>query len=244
MHDVLLLMILISSLAYIFGGVLILLKKNWPSSHLSAMTALSAGLLLSIAILDLIPDTGKDLSDNSMFIMAGFVLMYVIQLISRGHAAGEGQKKENRPLTGLSTGMLLHNFFEGLSIGMSYEVNVHLGLIVSLALVIHKIPEGLAYSSAMMASSHKRTRTAGSLMIQGASLWLGAGCAVLMATSQAVNEMMTAIALSIISGIFLYIGGSSLLPAVNSKSFRWIPYFFIGGIMFYIVFHHFAKVLS
>jgi hypothetical protein len=57
MSTVLFIVVFISSVAYILGGMIVLIKKNWSQTSVLAITAMSAGLLLSIAILDLIPDT-------------------------------------------------------------------------------------------------------------------------------------------------------------------------------------------
>ncbi|HET7578503.1 MAG TPA: ZIP family metal transporter [Bacillales bacterium] len=248
MSGAVLIVILISSLAYILGGALVLFKKNWSSQGLSSLTALSAGLLLSIAILDLIPDTSAELANNSVFIMLGFLIMYGIHIWSKMKAsesdANGTDYHEKEAFTGLSAGMLVHNFFEGLAIGMSYAVNFHFGVLVSVALIVHKIPEGLSYTSAMLASLRNRGKTAVFLLIQGAFIWLGAGSAVFLWDVRNIGEQGVAVILSMIAGIFLYLGGTSLLPVANAKPFPSVPYFFLGGVVFYFIFHDLATALG
>lgn len=240
MNEVVLIVVFISSVAYIFGGFSVLFKKNWNGQGLFAITALSAGLLLSIAILDLIPDTQEDLKNNCLYVLLGFILMYFIQQLSK-------MKKDSlssSSITGISVGMMLHNLFEGLSIGISYTVNMHLGIVVTIALILHKIPEGLAFTSTMLAASGNRKRISIYLLIQALFTWLGAGTALLLSRMHTIQATWSAIPLAITAGIFLYLGGTSLLPSVNKQSDRRIPFFFLGGILLYFVFHGISEALS
>jgi zinc transporter ZupT len=140
--------------------------------------------------------------------------------------------------------MLLHNFFEGLAIGISYSANFKLGVIVSIALVIHKIPEGLSYTSAMLAFLNGRRKTVIYLIIQGIFTWLGAGSAILLSELRDLQQQIVAIALSITAGIFLYLSGTSLLPTINQRTFKSTPLFFLSGILLYFILHNIAEALS
>lgn len=243
MTPIVTLVVFLSSLAYILGGFLVLLKRNWSENNLMSLVALSAGLLLAIALLDLIPDTESLLKNSNLFVMIGFLTMYVIFLSTKPNK-NNPTTNHNIVITGLLVGMLLHNFFEGLSIGISYSVNFRLGVIVSIALVIHKIPEGLSYSSAMLASINNRKKTAIYLIMQGLSTWCGAGAAIFLSELKGTREQIVAIALSLTAGIFLYLGGTTMLPAINQKTYKKIPLFFVGGILFYFVLHSLSEALS
>lgn len=141
---------------------------------------------------------------------------------------------------GLTLGMLLHNFFEGLSIGISYSASFELGIFVSIALIIHKIPEGLSYASVLLAFLNGRKKTAIYLIIQGVFTFLGAGSAIFLSQLKNHQEMIVAIGLSITAGIFLYLSSTLLLPIINSGTFKRIPLFFVGGILLYFALHSLA----
>jgi zinc transporter ZupT len=221
-----------------------LFQKNWPEKTLLSLIALSAGLLLSIALLDLIPDAQKDISNSSLFVLIGFLMMFFVFLPGKSKSYNSPENSNHAAATGLSLGMLLHNFFEGLSIGVSYAATFKLGIIVSIALVIHKIPEGLSYTSAMLAFLNGRRKTAIYLIIQGIFTWIGAGCALILSGWKDFQEPAVAIGLSITAGIFLYLSSTLLLPIINQGSFKRIPFFFIGGILLYFILHSIAEVLG
>jgi zinc transporter ZupT len=238
------LVVFISSLAYILGGFLVLFKNNWSEKNIISLISLSAGLLLSIALIDLIPDAQKDVNNNGVYVIIGFLIMYFVFLSVKSNSQNEQGNSEKASAIGLSIGMLLHNFFEGLSIGISYSVTFKLGLIVSIALVIHKIPEGLSFSSVFMAFLKGRRKTVINLIIQGIFTWLGAGSAILLSAFKGFQGQMVAIALSITAGIFLYLSGTSLLPSTNQRNYKSTPLFFLGGILLYFILHSVADALS
>lgn len=233
------LVVLISTLAYILGGFLVLIRKNWSEKTLLSLVALSAGLLLSIAILHLIPHAQHDINNSGLFVIIGFLIMYFIFLPSLNSKNGV-ENNNNAAVSGLTTGMLLHNFFEGLSIAVSYSASFELGVVVSIALIIHKIPEGLSYTSVMLAFLNGRKKTAIYLIIQGIFTWLGAAMAIFLAGFQELQESIVAIGLSITAGIFLYLSGTLLLPLMNRGTFKSTPLFFIGGIMLFFIMHSIA----
>ncbi|WP_026574966.1 ZIP family metal transporter [Bacillus sp. UNC438CL73TsuS30] len=201
------------------------------------MVALSAGLLLSIALLDLIPEVQEGIHNSSLFILIGFLIMYFIFLPTTSNGKNGLDNSDTATLRGLTIGMLLHNFFEGLSIGISYSASFELGVFVSIALVIHKIPEGLSYTSVMLAFLNGRKKTTIYLIVQGIFTWVGAGSAILLSGLKDHQEQIVAIGLSITVGIFLYLCGTLLLPLINRGTFKSTPLFFIGGILLYLVLH-------
>ncbi|MED1472576.1 ZIP family metal transporter [Bacillus salipaludis] len=202
-----------------------------------SLVALSAGLLLSIALLDLIPEVQEGIHNSSLFILIGFLIMYCISLPTTSNGKNGLENSDIATVRGLSIGMLLHNFFEGLSIGISYSASFELGVFVSIALVIHKIPEGLSYTSVMLAFFNGRKKTTIYLIIQGIFTWLGAGSAILLSGLKGHQEQIVAIGLSITAGIFLYLCGTLLLPLINRGTFKSTPLFFLGGILLYLVLH-------
>ncbi|MDR6997806.1 ZIP family metal transporter [Neobacillus niacini] len=231
------LVVLISSLAYILGGFLVLLRKNWSEKTLLSLVALSAGLLLSIALLDLIPEGQEGINHSSLFVLVGFLIMYFVFLPVIFNGKNGLENSDNATIRGLSIGMLLHNFFEGLSIGISYTASFELGVFVSITLIIHKIPEGLSYTSVMLAFFNGRKKTAIYLIIQGIFTWLGAGSAIFLSEFKDFQEQIVAIGLSITAGIFLYLSGTLLIPLINRGTFKSTPLFFIGGILLFFVLH-------
>jgi zinc transporter ZupT len=246
LNSILILVVLISSVAYILGGMIILIKINWSQTSVLALTAMSAGLLLAIALLDLIPDTQNEIKNSSFYILVGFIIMYLISFTANFWKKDKGDQIgfEGSSMIGISVGMSLHNFFEGLSLGVSYAISVKLGIVVSIALILHKIPEGISYSSSVLALSRNRKKTVIYLFIQGLCMWVGTGLSILLAHFTEISEKFIAIPIAITAGIFLYLGGTALLPVTNKIPDKKIPIAFLSGIIFYFIFHGISEYLG
>ncbi|MBT2698565.1 ZIP family metal transporter [Bacillus sp. ISL-40] len=245
MSIVLFIVVFISSVAYILGGMIVLIKKNWSQTSVLAIAAMSAGLLLSIAILDLIPETQAELKNSSLFIMLGLIFMYLVSYLSKASKKGKGNNEfDDGSMLGISLGMSLHNFLEGLSIGVSYSISVNLGIMVSFALVLHKIPEGITYAASVLAITQNHKKTVINLLYQGLFMWLGVGMSILLSYFIEINEKALAIPIAIIAGIFLYLGGTALLPMTNKITNRNIPISFVSGVIIYIIFHSISEFLG
>lgn len=245
MSTVLFIVVFISSVAYILGGMIVLIKKKWSQTSVLAITAMSAGLLLSIAILDLIPDTQEELNNNSLFIMLGLILMYIVSYFSNASKKGKSENELNGDsMLGISLGMSLHNLFEGISIGVSYAISVDLGIMVSFALILHKIPEGITYATSVFAITQNRKKTIMNLLYQGLLMWLGVGLSIMLSYFTEIDEKFIAIPIAMIAGIFIYLGGTALLPVANKLSNRKIPISFVSGVLIYFIFHSISEVLG
>jgi zinc transporter ZupT len=245
MSTVLFIVVFISSVAYILGGMIVLIKKNWSEISVLSITAMSAGLLLSIAILDLIPDTQEELKNNSLFIMLGLILMYLVSYFSKVSKKGKTDSGfDGNSMLGISLGMSLHNFFEGLSIGVSYAISINLGIMVSFALILHKIPEGVTYATSVFAITQNRKKTFINLLYQGLLMWLGVGVSILLSYFTEIDEKFIAIPIAMIAGIFIYLGGTALLPVANKLSNKKIPISFVSGVIIYFVFRSISEFLG
>jgi zinc transporter ZupT len=232
--------VLLIAVANVLGGIVVLIKKNWSERAMNALMAVSAGLLLSITIVDLIPQVIAEEPISPIFVLAGIMIMFFFQqfVSPHFHFGEETHRNGNKKSTafGAFFGMLIHTFFEGLAIVVSSELHIHLGLTVLIAVLLHKIPEGLMISSIVFAMSQDKKKAIGAVLILGISTLAGGGTALLLTGFPSLPyEQMVALVISFIAGIFLYVAGTNLLPVVNSAEDRPISLFFFLGILFYFL---------
>lgn len=231
------LLVVVTSLANILGGVLITLKKSWSRNALNAFMALGAGFLLAIALLDLLPESLKVSSTNAYYVLAGFLAVHLFQhVISTHFHFGEethhGHQHGSR--IGIMIGMLTHTFFDGVAIASGFEVNVSLGALVFLAVLLHKIPDGITIASITLASNGSRRKALFAAIYLGISTLLG-GIAVLLLGEAVNSETLVGIALAFSAGVFLYVGATDLLPVVNATENRKNSLFVFLGIIVFLI---------
>src|SRR3989442_4963242 len=105
-------------------------------------------------------------------LLLGYLFVHAAEHVMVGHFHfGEETHHEHwvEPVVGTTAllGLLLHAFFDGVSIGSGFIVKPELGILVAIAIFLHKIPEGYTVASIMTAAG-RSPREAG-----WSAAWLG-----------------------------------------------------------------------
>ncbi len=234
-----LLYVFLAAAANVIGGLVFLLRRHWSRSGLHALIALSAGMLMAIAILDFIPESLEHESSSPIFILIGVSVIYFFQQYVAGHFhfGEETHAPDHKKSTavGAMAGMLIHTFFDGLSIVASFTVDMRLGITVFIAVLLHKIPDGLTISSIIFIHSKNKTTAMGAAFLLGISTLTGALAAFMLSDFYLPGEQTVAVAIAFSAGVFLYVAATDLLPVVNASGDRRAALFFFIGILLYLV---------
>lgn len=129
-------------------------------------------------------------------------------------------------------GLLLHTVFDGIAIGAGFLTSHHVGVVMFLAVIFHKLPEGFS-ASALMLASGRTSRSA--LMSAG---MLGVATVVGTVLALAVGSLDAAWAqtfLTLATGSFLYIGCSDMIPATNKGQDRRAVVLVVVGVLTFII---------
>jgi zinc and cadmium transporter len=104
----------------------------------------------------------------------------------------------------------VHNFGDGIAIAAAFLQSTHLGLITSVAVLLHELPEELADYAVLRESKMPKRRSLWWLAIVQMTAGLGAAITLLGATLGTGRGIVLAIA----GGTFIYIAVVELLPDV------------------------------
>lgn len=216
-------LVLITALANLLGGVIVV-RRKWSAQSLNYLMAFSAGFLLTIAILDLIPEGIDKASGNSVFILLGFLTLFAFQriLTTHFHFGYETHKEklsEKAAGIGAYIGMGIHSFFDGVSIVAGFEVSGQLGFLVFTAVLLHKIPDGLTISSIVLAAFGDKKKAFTASVVLAFSTILGGGVVWMLSNTgiapEGISESIARMGLSFSAGVFIYVAATDLLPVVN-----------------------------
>ena len=235
-------LVFLSALANVLGGLLVVARKTWSEQSIGKLLGFSAGFLVAIALLDLIPESLEIHEANAFFILLGLLSVYFLGLATSGHNHGEmtlhhAHGTSRHGATGLLGGMLIHTFFDGASIVAAFDVDHHIGVLVFLAVIRHKIPDGLTIATLIMANTKNRSKAMWSSAALGISTLVGA---IFMAFLLALNvpwnpEELAAIALAFSAGAFLFVAIGDILPEIHHQSKAVVTWSVLLGIAVYIV---------
>ncbi len=239
---------LLASGAEVIGGMVVAVRRSWPVRIQGYLLALSAGFLLALVFFELIPESLSILgSSASLYIVAGFGLLHFFEHTIVGHLHfGEETHTEIMVsrVASLSafTGLFIHSLFDGVAIASGLEYNYQIGLLVFLAILLHKIPEGFTIASIMIAAKETRTNSFVASIAIGVATMIGIVLVLLIA---GMGADMVGIAFAFSAGAATYVGASDLIPEINRSKNRIIPVIvFAGMVLFYVTKQALLLILS
>lgn len=135
-----------------------------------------------------------------------------------------------------SLALIIHNIPEGILTFSATSTNVSLGLVLALSIMFHNIPEGISVSIPIYYSTNSKLKAFFYTFISGFSEIVGAIITYLFLFKY-INYNFLSIILALTIGIMLYISFFELLPtALSYKNKKRSLCFFIIGYIFMLFF--------
>lgn len=229
---------LIAAGAEVLGGALVVLRKQWPRKVQEYLLALSAGFILALVFVELLPESIHAVGmEASLYMLLGYAVLHFFEHTIVGHLHfGEETHHEVMvsKVASFSTfgGLLIHAFFDGFAISVGMQFDFYLGMLIFVAVLLHKIPEGLTIATVMLASNQPRRTALLASVAVGAATLVGVLSVFLLAT---IDEAVVGIAFAFSAGVATYVGASDLIPEINHSRNRVIPLMvFAGMLLFYL----------
>ena len=246
---------LLAAGANVLGG-LVLVKSGahrLGERALKNLVALGAGFMLAAIFIEILPESvniwtnsgrGDSASEAVLGAMTLLLLGYLlIQLVEHTiaphfHFGAETHPESiMRPSAAYTAvgGLWIHTFFDGVSIASAFLVNFKVGLLVFIAILLHKMPEGFTVASIMLASGRSTRKALIATAAIGAATLAGV-ITVALLDSRMADAVRYALPFS--AGVTLYVAASDLIPEVNHKEERnpWVSIVvFVGVALFYLL---------
>lgn len=199
--------ILFDGLAALAGG---LVGEAWLARHRAGWIGFAAGTLLGATLLDILPEAVEASGATALsWALASFVLMALFEwTVSHRHRRGPAAPVLPAALLGSDA---LHNLGDGAAIAASFVSSPRLGVLTTLAVILHEVPEELGDYVLLRAAGVSRRRAL--LALAGVQLTAALGAAATLAAWSAFAHL-SGVVLAIAAGTFLYIAATDLLPAV------------------------------
>jgi zinc transporter ZupT len=237
---------IVVALAEVLGGVFLVYRRRWTQRTDEILLALGAGFILALVFLNLIPASYDTLGTSAaLYMLIGFSILHFFEHTVVGHLHFGEETHSHVMVSRVASlsavaGLFIHAFFDGFSISIGMQFNYLLGLLIFIAVLLHKIPEGLTIASIMMSASFPRQKVLIAIFGIGLSTMVGILGALVFSS---VDAKFTGIALAISSGTIVYVGASDLIPEINKSKDRIPPLVVFGGIVLYYFSERFLEGL-
>lgn len=230
---------LIGSIGALIGGLILLSREKFALRISHLLSSFAAGVLLGTAFFDLLPEALHEGEEHGIDIffwtLFGIVIFF---LLERGihwfhhheeHHEHEKESKSTLPL--IIIGDTMHNFIDGVVIAATFMANAPLGVITTLAVFAHEVPQEIGDFGLMLHKGLAKKKIVLVNIVSAVFAFIGAIGTYLLGN---ILEGYISVLLAITAGFFIYIASSDLIPEIHyekRKGFAfWEVVLFFTGI--------------
>lgn len=205
----------IGSVFSLAGGIILLQNKKLAAKLGHYGAPFAAGTLLAAAFLDLLKESG---SPGLNFALLGILIFFLLERFLswfHHHHLHEAGSQHDSKISMIIIGDTLHNFIDGLAIGAAFLVSPQAGIVASLAVAAHEIPQEIGDFSLLLSKGLARKKV---LLVNLISATAAIISAVLVFIFGSHFKFNTQPLLGLIAGIFIYIAVSDIIPEIHQKT--------------------------
>lgn len=209
---------------FIVIGALIALLVNKKSKVIEFSIGLAFGVIVALIVTDLLPEIFENLGFRYIYVfligtVLGFGILKVLDNFIPDHHEHKMSKEEiNENLVHIgvmtSVALILHNVIEGMAVYSSCLSNAGLGIALTLGIGFHNIPLGMVIASSFYHSTKNLKRTVITVLIVSLSTFLGGVVMYLLKLTE-ISSMLLGILLSLTLGMLIFIVIDELLPKMS-----------------------------
>lgn len=222
-----LLLTLITGLFLIVGSIIVFLSKN-NDKLVNFSISMAFGVILMLIMLELLPESYELMNESIngnisyilifIFVIIGILILKLLDLFIPDHdLENESEKEKNENLFHIgivsSIALILHNLIEGMAIYSTVITSFEMGLMLVIGVGLHNIPMGMVVTSTFYKANNSKFKTFCMIFIIAISTFIGGLIMFLMSTL--ITNTVLAILLCITLGMLIYIIIFELLPEMK-----------------------------
>jgi zinc and cadmium transporter len=203
------------------GAAAVVRRQRRSLRAIETSLAFGAGFMLAVVVVGILPTVfASGRAEPAIAILAGYLLVHLAQhvLVPHFHFGEETHHVTRAAAVSALFGLSLHSFFDGVAIASGFLESPGLGLLLFLAVLLHKLPEGVAIAIVSQAPRQA----------VGAAAVLGLATVLGVALTE-VLEPLRVHGLGLAAGVTLYVAASNLVPEFQAKPGWTLPAAFFGG---------------
>lgn len=239
--------VFIVSILSLVGIFTLSLNKNLFHKVLLILVAFAAGSMLGAAFFDLIPEILEKLEVERVMILIvlGILVFFIIERFIHWHHCHINHNNHKHHPIGYLTliGDGVHNLGDGAIIAAAFLTDFGLGVVATIAILLHEIPQEISDFAILIKSGFSRTKAILFNFLTAITAFIGA---LITFYASAFVENIIPSLLAVAAGGFLYIAMTDLIPELkkeeDTKKLLLQTVFLIIGlvIIFYAgeLFHH------
>ena len=188
-----LLLSILAGLGTLLGSILIFIPKLNKRDYIPLFLSISATIMLTFSILDLIPESIIYIRSNTRPLKSLFILSFI--------------------------SLAIHNFPEGIATFLSSMVSIRLGLSLSFGIMLHNIPEGICISLPLYQATKNKKKVLLTTFIASIAEPTGAIISYMFLKNY-INNLTISIILLFVAGLMITLSINNIYKEVlNNKKY-------------------------
>jgi zinc transporter ZupT len=201
-------------------GILVISRYGaWGTANATYFKAFAAGVLIGVSLLHLIPESLHANEGASVYLLAGFLMLYLLNRFLHRFICHEGE------CAPYAVGLLpvlaigLHSLVDGVIHAVTFNVSIFTGAVAALGMVLHEFPEGIV-SFVLLRNGGLSRRKAMLIAFLAAAVTTPLGALLAFPFVDRVGRALLDNLLALSAGALVYVGASHLLPDVEAEARR------------------------
>ena len=220
----------LACLVTMIGIYVIRRYEKWGLDNIAYFMSFAAGVLISVALIHLIPKSFTMNETAPVYLLTGFFSLYLVNRFLNTYVCQEPNRVNYSlglvPMLGIG----FHSFLDGIIYSVAFNVSVFTGVLAAIGMVLHEFPEGIVTFLLLERSgfsTHKSTLYAS----LAAAFTTPFGALVSYPFISRVSNITLGALLAISAGALVYVGASHLLPAVEKEQKKYTLISLLSGIV-------------
>jgi zinc and cadmium transporter len=214
-------------LSVVCAALLLLVPEDHHPRILPHGVSFALGALLSVAFLDLLPDAlttagSEHIESLLATVLIGILGFFLLEklLIWRhchaDHCETHSEDYFHQPAgTLIVVGDAIHNFVDGILIAAAFLTDINLGIITSLAVAAHEIPQEVGDFAILLQSGYGRGKALAYNLLSSLATMVGGILAFF--SLEHIHGWLPYI-LALAASSFIYIAVADLIPSLHQKT--------------------------
>lgn len=215
-----------SLLSLLLAAILALsARPNW----VPVLVSYAIGALLGASLLEVLPEAvemGGDIHTVAKALLGGILLFFLLEKlvlwrhchdeVCEAHGShGDYQHDHGRSGLMITVGDTFHNFVDGIIIAGAFLVDFRLGVVTSLAIIAHEIPQEIGDFLILLHSGYTRTQALLLNFLTGVATMVGA---LVGYYALSMLDGWTPVLLGLAGASMLYVALSDLIPGLHKRA--------------------------
>ncbi|MBQ3468571.1 MAG: ZIP family metal transporter [Bacilli bacterium] len=216
---------------FILIGSVISFVSNSKEKYVDFSISLAFAVIIMLILIDLLPEVADAFGIKSIYLfiifgVVGYLVLDILDDFIPDHEDAKMTKKEqkdNLVHIGVlsSIALIIHNIIEGMAIYSAGLVNTSTALATMIGVGAHNIPLGMVITSTLYQTNRSKKKTLIIILALSFSTFLG-GLIMYALNVTALSEVLIGVLLSVTVGMLIYILVNELYPRVKTKKNRQI----------------------